>query len=124
MTADSEAVAAFRVNERPIANAERGKLTVASNGRISVPARVLKVMAASVDADSCPVVHKGYVYVVGERAVCVDLGSGKIVWEEKKAGCSCSSAVLADVHHLPASLCDISGSVSGTVRRPGLIAHC
>ena len=51
---------------------------------------------ASVDQYSCPVVHKGYVYVVGERAVCVDLSSGKVAWEEAKAGCSCSSAVLAD----------------------------
>jgi hypothetical protein len=34
---DSQAVTAFRVNVNPIISAEKGKLTVASNGRISVP---------------------------------------------------------------------------------------
>ncbi len=34
---DSQAVTAFRVNVKPINSAEKGKLTVASNGRISVP---------------------------------------------------------------------------------------
>jgi hypothetical protein len=33
----SEVVSAFRVNGRPITNTEKGKLAVASNGRISVP---------------------------------------------------------------------------------------
>ena len=35
--ADSETVASFRVNVGPLTSAEKGKLTVASNGRISVP---------------------------------------------------------------------------------------
>ena len=34
---DGESVTAFRVNVKPIISAEKGKLTVASNGRISVP---------------------------------------------------------------------------------------
>jgi Helicase conserved C-terminal domain len=34
---DGELVSAFRVNERPITSTEEGKLTVLSNGRISVP---------------------------------------------------------------------------------------
>jgi len=40
---DSETVTAFRVNVRPIASAEKGKLTVASNGKISVPRLVPRV---------------------------------------------------------------------------------
>ena len=40
---DNEAVTAFRVNEKPITSAEKGKLTVASNGRISVPRLVPRV---------------------------------------------------------------------------------
>jgi len=40
---DSEAVTAFRVNVKPIISAEKGKLTVASNGRISVPKLVPRV---------------------------------------------------------------------------------
>ena len=34
---ESESVTAFRVNLKPVANAENGKLSVSSNGRISVP---------------------------------------------------------------------------------------
>jgi hypothetical protein len=41
--AGSESVSAFRVNEKPIMSAEKGKLTVASNGRISVPRLVPRV---------------------------------------------------------------------------------
>jgi hypothetical protein len=41
--ADSEPVTAFRVNEKPIISSEKGKLTVASNGRISVPGTVPRV---------------------------------------------------------------------------------
>ena len=40
---DSEFVTAFRVNERQIISAEKGKLTVTSNGRISVPRLVPRV---------------------------------------------------------------------------------
>jgi hypothetical protein len=41
--ADSESVTAFRVNEKPIISFEKGKLTVASTGRISVPGTVPRV---------------------------------------------------------------------------------
>ncbi|MGD0878962.1 MAG: helicase-associated domain-containing protein [Anaerolineales bacterium] len=41
--AQSESVTAFRVNEKPIVSAEKGKLSVASNGRISVPRLVSRV---------------------------------------------------------------------------------
>jgi hypothetical protein len=41
--AGSESVTAFRVNEKPIVSIEKGKLTVASNGRISVPRLVPRV---------------------------------------------------------------------------------
>jgi hypothetical protein len=41
--AESDLVTAFRVNERPITSSETGKLTVASNGRISVPKLVPRV---------------------------------------------------------------------------------
>ena len=40
---DGESVTAFRVNVKPIISAEKGKLTVASNGRISVPRLVPRV---------------------------------------------------------------------------------
>jgi hypothetical protein len=40
---ENEFVTAFRVNEKPITSAEKGKLTVASNGRISVPRLVPRV---------------------------------------------------------------------------------
>jgi hypothetical protein len=40
---DEAFVTAFRVNERPITSLENGKLTVASNGRISVPRSVSRV---------------------------------------------------------------------------------
>lgn len=40
---ESESITAFRVNERQIASLEKGKLTVASNGRISVPRLVPRV---------------------------------------------------------------------------------
>lgn len=40
---DSEIFTAFRVNGKPIGSAEMGKLTVASNGRISVPRLVPRV---------------------------------------------------------------------------------
>ena len=41
--AESESVTAFRVNEKPITSSEKGKLTVASNGRITVPRLVPRV---------------------------------------------------------------------------------
>ena len=41
--ADSQAVTAFRVNLKQLTSAERGQLTVASNGRISVPVLVPRV---------------------------------------------------------------------------------
>jgi len=41
--ADSESVSAFRVNTLPITSPEKGKLTVASNGRISLPRLVPRV---------------------------------------------------------------------------------
>jgi hypothetical protein len=41
--AQSESVTAFRVNEKPITCSEKAKLTVASNGRISVPRLVPRV---------------------------------------------------------------------------------
>jgi hypothetical protein len=40
---DSEIVTAFRVNEKPVTSVEKGKLTVGSNGRISVPRLVPRV---------------------------------------------------------------------------------
>ena len=40
---ENEFVTAFRVNEKPITSLEKGKLTVASNGRISVPRLVPRV---------------------------------------------------------------------------------
>jgi hypothetical protein len=40
---ESESVSAFRVNEKPITSTEKGKLTVASNGHISIPRLVPRV---------------------------------------------------------------------------------
>jgi hypothetical protein len=40
---DSEIITAFRVNENPVSGEEKGKIKVASNGRISVPRSVPRV---------------------------------------------------------------------------------
>ena len=47
------------------------------------PAEVWKVPLK--DAFSSPVVHEGYVYVMGERGrlLCIELAGGKVAWEER-----------------------------------------
>jgi hypothetical protein len=52
------------------------------------------------DRGASPVVHDGHVYAIGgrktPRAVCVELATGKIAWEETVAQTEISSPIIAD----------------------------
>ena len=49
------------------------------------------------DRGTTPIIHEGHVYAIGaNKAMCVRLSDGRVMWEEKLRYCEITSPVLAD----------------------------
>ncbi|MCG3181153.1 MAG: Outer membrane protein assembly factor BamB [Phycisphaerae bacterium] len=46
--------------------------------------------------DASPVIYNGYVYAIGETAICIELATGKVAWEQKTRTGGEISPVVAD----------------------------
>lgn len=72
------------------------------------------------DRGSSPVIHDGHVYAIGgggkSQAVCIELATGKVVWQEKTRLGEFSSPIVADgklLHAFGKGFCMIEASPKG-----------